>query len=83
VRGAMTKLVLRMAGVWQRLGQSKLWRTMTRDRGAAGRSCGRVLGWEFERVIMAHGEIVEGGDARDRLRDGVEWMLEGSERAAA
>ncbi|KIG15458.1 Methanol oxidation glmU-like protein [Enhygromyxa salina] len=75
--GALTKLVLRMVGAWQRTTQSKLWRRITKDRAAAGRCCERMLALEFSRVIMSHGQIIEGADANQRLRDALEWMLAG------
>lgn len=73
----MAKLVLRMVGVWQRLAQSKLWRRITKDRAAAARSVERMLALEFERVIPSHGRIAEGPDVRERMREGLGWMLAG------
>jgi hypothetical protein len=32
---------------------------MCRDRAAARRSLDRVLGWEFDRVVVGHGAVVE------------------------
>lgn len=73
---ALTKLVLWMAGTsGGKLAQSRLWRSVTEDRAAAGRSIERMLGWEFERVVLAHGDFVEGSDARERAREALWWML--------
>jgi hypothetical protein len=74
----MTRLILRMVGVWKRLGQSKLVRSVTEDRAAAARSCERVLGLEFSRVLVSHGRPEQGEDVRERLRDGLAWMLAGA-----
>jgi hypothetical protein len=74
----MTKLILRMVGVWQRLAQSRLWRQTTKDRGAAARSCERVLALEFTRVLMSHGRTAEGPVVREKLREGLAWMLAGA-----
>jgi hypothetical protein len=74
----MTKLILRMVGVWQRLAQSKLWRSPTKDRGAAARSCARVLELEFTRVLVSHGRTAEGPEVRQHLREGLAWMLAGA-----
>lgn len=74
----MTRLILRMVGVWQRLAQSRLWRQTTKDRGAAGRSCERVLELEFGRVLVSHGRTAEGPDVREKLREGLAWMLAGA-----
>lgn len=72
-----TRLVLRMVGVWRRLAQSRIWRRYTKDRGAAARSCERVLEHEFTRVIPSHGRIAEGPEVRAAMRDGMAWMLAG------
>jgi hypothetical protein len=40
-----------------------------RDRGAVRRSLGRILEWDFERILPGHGEIVEGGGRDAFARD--------------
>jgi hypothetical protein len=57
----MTKLVLTLVGARGRLAQSRAWRFMTKDRSAAVASFERILRWDFERLVPAHGEIVEAG----------------------
>ena len=72
----MTKMVLWMAGVnGGKLAQSRLWRTVTRDRQAAGRSVEQMLEWDFDRVVLSHGDFVEGDDAPARAREALWWML--------
>ena len=39
----------------------RLVRLAARDRNAFSRSVERILSWDFDRVIMAHGDIVESG----------------------
>lgn len=73
----MTKLILRMVGVWQRLAQSRLWRSITKDRGAAARSVARIFELEFQRVLVSHGRTAEGPEVREQLREGLAWMLAG------
>ena len=73
----MTRLILRMVGVWQRLAQSRIWRHYTKDRQAAARSAGRVLELEFTRVLASHGRTEEGPEVREKLREGLSWMLAG------
>ena len=74
---ARTKAILWMAGVNKgKLAQSRLWRFITRDRAAAGRSVERMLAWDFERVVLAHGDFVEGAGARERTREALWWMLD-------
>ena len=72
----ITPWVLRSTGAWQRLAQSRLWWFTTTDRAAAAESMGRVLAWDFDRLLMAHGEPVESG-ARDALPPTLGRMLGG------
>lgn len=72
----LTKMVLWMAGTnGGNLAQSRLWRSVTKDRAAAGRSVHKMLQWDFARVVLAHGDFVEGSDARERTRQALWWML--------
>ena len=73
-KGLVTHMVMRMAGVWRRLTQSRMIRLFVKDRAAAGASVRNMLHWDFERVIMAHGEIVE-KDARKVMPQALAWML--------
>jgi len=74
----LTKLVLWVSGTsGGKLAQSRLWRSVTKDRGAAGRSVQRMLDWDFQRVVLGHGDFVEGSDARERTRQALWWMLGG------
>lgn len=75
-RGLMAGLVFRLAGTHKRLGQSRLLRSLVRDRPAAAEAAQRILDWDFERVVMAHGEIIE-EDAHARLAEAFDWMLAG------
>jgi hypothetical protein len=65
--GLWTGLILRAVGCHRRLAASRAWNIAVRDRPAFARSLERALEWPFERLIVAHGEIVE-HDARERLR---------------
>lgn len=57
----MSRLYLRFSGAWRKVAQTPLMRAVVRDREAARTSLERVLAWDFDRLIMAHGEIVESG----------------------
>lgn len=67
------RAVFGLTGVWQRPMQSRLWRMMVRDREAAARSVADVLNWDFERVVMAHGRLIE-DDARGAVERALAWM---------
>jgi hypothetical protein len=81
-RGWISGLVFRMVGAHRRLAQSRLLRLLVRDRAAAAASARRILAWDFERVVMAHGEIVD-RDARARMTEALRWMLGGAPAIAA
>ncbi len=71
-----TRWVLTMTGAWGRLAQSRLWWVTTRDRAAAAESLERVLAWDFDRLLMAHGDPIDSG-ARGRLPEALRRMLGG------
>jgi hypothetical protein len=70
----LTKWVFRMVGTWRRPMQSRVWRLITRDKASAAASIGRILDWDSERLILAHGSILT-KDARETLTSAVWWML--------
>lgn len=73
-RGLVTPLILRMAGANGRLAQSRAIRFMVNDRALAGQSARRILASTFDRVVMAHGEVLT-GDAKGQLEKALWWML--------
>jgi hypothetical protein len=54
-------------------GPNAVVRLAVRDRAAARRSLDRVLAWDFERVVVTHGEVLEGG-GREALRRAWAWL---------
>jgi len=50
------------------------FRLAVRDRQAARAALERVLGWQFERILVGHGEHVETG-GREALRHAYAWLL--------
>lgn len=73
-QGLLTGLILRMVGAHQRLAQGLEVRLLVRDREAARQSLERVMALDFERVVMAHGVVVD-VDAKERLRAALRYML--------
>ncbi len=76
-RSFWMRLVLRLGGTWQKVGQSLEWRRLVKDRAAAARSASDLLEWDFERVVVAHGDVVA-DDARERARRALAWMTSGA-----
>ena len=70
----MTRFVLKwVSKAFGRVEQSKLCHFMTKDRAAAGRSVEAILELPFERLVMAHGDVVDTG-AKAALKAGTWWM---------
>jgi glyoxylase-like metal-dependent hydrolase (beta-lactamase superfamily II) len=73
-KGLTSQIVFRTVGTYGRLAQSRLWRWTRKDAEALRRSYEHVLAWDFERIIVCHGAIVE-EHAKDRLRDAMSWAM--------
>jgi hypothetical protein len=71
-----TRLLLRLVGGYGRFGPTRLDPILIRDRPAARQSFERILAWDFDRVVIAHGEVLEAGGPA-ALRVGYDWLLAG------
>ena len=71
---APTRLLMKLLRSYGRFGPSKLDPLLIRDRDAARQSLERILAWDFDRVVVAHGEVLESG-GREALRAGYAWLL--------
>jgi hypothetical protein len=60
-KGVLTPITFRLMGIYKRFATMKPWRGWVTNRAAFQRSIDRVLGWDFDRIAMAHGEIVTSG----------------------
>jgi hypothetical protein len=58
------KLAFRLNDMWQRFGPSRIFRLLIRDREALRKSIDQMLAWDFERIIVAHGDVLETGGPR-------------------
>lgn len=57
----------------RRLGPALPFRAGVRDKQAARESVQRILGWDFDRIVVGHGEIVESG-GREAFREAWRWL---------
>ncbi len=70
----MMRIYLRLSGALGKPGTSILLRLVTRDKPSARESLSDILSQDFQRLIMAHGDVIEeGGNAA--LRDAWSWLL--------
>ena len=71
--GNRARLLHWLLGATDRFGPHRLVRTMIRDREAARASLATILAWDFDRVIVTHGEVLEHG-GREALRAGFAYL---------
>jgi hypothetical protein len=71
---APTRLLMRLLRSYGRFGPSRLDPLLIRDRRAAQQSLRRILAWDFDRIVVAHGEVLESG-GREALREGYSWLF--------
>lgn len=69
-----TRLYARLNGFYDRFGLSFLLKRFFKDREAARASLQRILAWDFERIVIAHGPVVA-DHPRERLRLAFAWLL--------
>ncbi len=62
-----TRLWMTAMGVRGRFASSRMVRWLVRDRRAARASLDRILAWDFERISVTHGAILE-DEPREQLR---------------
>ncbi len=76
--GFLTKLfngLQRTSGsaVWQK---RFLWYVASKDKVSFAESARRIAGWDFERIIPCHGDVIESG-GKGVFRKVFEWHLNG------
>lgn len=70
----LTQFATKVLGGYKRLSPSVLERIATTDKEQVQKMVRRILEWNFERVIMAHGTIIE-QQGKEKLRQGYEQFL--------
>jgi hypothetical protein len=68
-----TRLLMRLLRSYGRFGPSTLDPWLIRDPRAARESLEKILAWDFDRVVVAHGDVLESGGRR-ALREGYAWL---------
>ncbi len=58
-QGFLTPVTFRLLGIYKRFGVMNLWRRWVIDRAAFQRSIRQIMAWDFDRIVMAHGDIVD------------------------
>jgi hypothetical protein len=71
----ITQFATRVLGGYKSLSPSLLERVATREKDRVKVSVQKVLNWDFDRVIMAHGSIVE-KNGKEKFKEGYEQFLD-------
>ncbi|PKL78037.1 MAG: hypothetical protein CVV27_04050 [Candidatus Melainabacteria bacterium HGW-Melainabacteria-1] len=58
---AWTRLFMSLNDGYGKFGPTRICRSLIKDKALMGQTLARLLEWDFERVVMAHGEVLERG----------------------
>jgi hypothetical protein len=72
-RGPVTTALAKAFGYHERFAASRLLRMILADKPAARDALERILAWDFDRVIIGHGEIVETA-GKPALESAFAWL---------
>lgn len=70
----MTKVAAKSLGVLDTLSPSRAFKVATADKDALRASIRRILDWDFDRIILSHGENVE-TNGKAKLRHAFAWLF--------
>jgi hypothetical protein len=73
---AVLRAWMRVFRMWGRPRPAPELRLFTRDRKAARLALELILAWDFDRAIIAHGELLD-RDPKDAIREAWRWVLAG------
>ena len=66
---------MRLLGMWGRPRPAPELRLFTRDRKATRVALERVLAWDFDRAVIAHGELLD-RQPHEAIREAWRWVLD-------
>ncbi len=67
------RLFFRLDGAYRKFGLTRLTKLLIRDPAQARADVERILGWDFDRIILTHGEIIETG-GKEAFRGAFAWL---------
>lgn len=73
MHGVWPRVFLSLVGAHARLASSRVLRSLVRNREAARRTLETVLAWDFDRVILSHGDVLE-RDGKAALVEALSWL---------
>jgi hypothetical protein len=69
----VTRFLMSLIRSYGHFGPTRLDPLLIRDRALASASLEKILAWDFDRVIVAHGDVLERG-GRQALAEGYAWL---------
>ncbi len=69
----LSTLAYRALDAWQRFGPTRTVRAAVRDKAAFRASIQELLSWDFDRVIVSHGDVLESGGSK-AFRDAFAYL---------
>ena len=75
-RSGFTSAVAGVLGVLDQMAPSRNFKVMTRNASLVRQTIKRILKWDFQRVILSHGNIVE-TDAKAKFREAFAYLSRG------
>ena len=70
----LTRIYTKLGGVTDRFAVPLLLRLCYRDKARSAKDIRRVLEWDFDRIILAHGKVLESG-GKAALLESYRWLL--------
>ena len=70
----MMRMYIKLLGMWNKPRAAPELRWLTRDRVEARQAIERILSWDFDKMVIAHGELFE-RDAKSALREAWRFVL--------
>lgn len=71
----ITRIVMRIMGGYGHFGPSRLAKSFMKDKAAVKRGIERILQWDFDRVTVTHGEVLE-TNGRAMFKQAYAWLLD-------
>ncbi len=78
-KNLQTKILMTLVGANQKFAQGLEWRLLVKERNLIAQNTAHILGWDFKRIIMAHGRVLETRNIRDQFADTTAWIRKGHE----
>lgn len=72
-RGIWTSLAARSLGTYRRFGTSRLLKRLVTEPARARDAVDRIMEWDFDRVVIGHGTVVESG-GKDAFARAFAWL---------